>query len=171
VGLVAAYFAILEIWLRTVPSVSRPDVTATFDVLPFTVTNQSPFFEMYSVALKCDTTSYGLTILGSHNHKLQAVVVTNKFDILPQQSTTIQCSKPFIWDDPNAKELDEIAKVKMATMAVSAQYETKILSWKMGRESDPVSYAWETTAAGQHYWAPYDPNSISLDKYYSDPTR
>jgi hypothetical protein len=68
----------------------------------------------------------------------------------------------------DARVLGEIAKVKTATLAVSTKYETNILGWKINRESDLVSYAWEATRAGQHYWAPYDPNSVPVDKYYSD---
>jgi hypothetical protein len=170
---VATYFAIWEVWLHTVPAVSPPDVTATFDVLPFTITNQSPFFTMYSVSLMCETKSYGLDFPGSRRkHEVGFRFVTSPFDILPQQSSKMECSKPFIWNEPysnmtDAKILGEIAKVKMATMAVSAKYETKIFGLKIGRESAPASYAWETTTAGQNYWAPYDPNSIPVDKYYS----
>jgi hypothetical protein len=166
-GVVAAYFAIWEVWLRTVPTVVPPDVTETFDVLPFTVTNQSPFFQMYSVALMCETTSYGLILPGSSKrHKIASRAVRTPFDIPPEQSSKMKCRVPFLWNDPtlkmtDARVLGEIAKVKMATLAVSAKFETN-------RESDPVSYAWETTRAGQHYWAPYDPNSVPVDKYYSD---
>jgi hypothetical protein len=173
VGLLATYFAIWEVWLRTAPTVSPPEVTSTFDVLPFTITNQSPFFQMYGVSLKCDTTSYGLVFPGSSKrHKIAfRVVTTTPFDILPEQSSKMECSIPFLWTNPNAqmtdgKVLDEISKVKLATMAVSAKYETNIFGWKIGRESAPTSFAWEATGAGQHYWAPYDPNSVPLDKYY-----
>jgi hypothetical protein len=168
-GFVATYFAIWEIWLRTVPTVETPEVTETFDVLPFTVTNQSPFFTMYSVSLKCETTSYGFVFSGStKKNKVSAIVETKPFDIPPQQQSKIQCSVVYSRDDPKASITDAIAKIKMATMAISAAYETKLLWWNIHRESTPASYAWETTMAGQHYWAPYDPKSIPLVKYYSD---
>jgi hypothetical protein len=168
IGLVAAYFAIWEVWLRTVPIVESPEITDQFDILPFTVRNQSPFFTIYSASLKCDTTSYGLRLPKSNKrHYMQAIAVTKQFDIHPDRDAKLTCSVVYLVDGPNETLEGQINKIKMATMAISAEYKTKFLWWTIDRQSEPAYYAWDVTAAGHHYWTPYDPKSIPLDKYYA----
>jgi hypothetical protein len=153
--------------LRTIPTVESPEVVDQFDILPFTIKNLSPFFWMHSVSLKCDTTSYGLRLPNSNKrHYMRAVAVTKEFDIAPEHDTKLTCSVVYLVDDPNETLEGQIGKIKMATMAISARYKTKIFWWSIERESEPAYYAWDVTAAGHHYWTPYDPNSVPLDKYY-----
>jgi hypothetical protein len=162
-GLAASYFAVWAVWVQSDPTVEMPAVTQTFDILPFKVTNQSHFFQMYSVSLICDTTSHGVVVPGSDKpEKIRFIVTTFEFDIPPQEATTMICSFPYMHDHPDEKVTEELSKVKRATVAVSAKYESRVLWWNFHRESPPASYAWEETSAGQRYWAPYDPNMINF---------
>jgi hypothetical protein len=162
-GLLASYFAVWAAWVQSDPTVEIRGVTQTFDVLPFVVTNQSPFFQMYSVSLICDTTSHGVVVPRTNKpEQVRFVVTTDESDISPQDFTTMICSFPYMREHPNEKVTEELAKVKRATISVSAKYETRIFWWDFHRESPPASYAWEETPVGQHYWAPYDPNAINF---------
>jgi hypothetical protein len=161
-------FGLWAIWLQTYPTVEAPEASETFDTLPFTITNQSLFFQMYSVSLKCVSTAYGIVIPGlSGTHYFSSkVIVPGGYDIPPQKTDKLECDAPTA-RNPAVKMPEESYHGTNATLAVSATYQTHIFGWKIPRESDPASYAWQTTPSGKHYWAPFDPNSLPLDKIYS----
>jgi hypothetical protein len=159
VGLIAALFALWDIWLQTVPYVQPPPLSDKIDVLPFTVTNPSHFFTMYNAQIQYDLKDPDPTLVNGKYFTIDARMMTSKSDIAPLGFDTISLSPVYSPQADMTKEerLRRYAQISTMLISIAVCYETRLFFQIFRRETEPTWFMMETSIGGERYWTPVNP--------------
>jgi hypothetical protein len=158
IGFIATLFGLRDLIQQSNPMVQIPQFSPVDDQLPFTVTNPSHVFSMYSVTPKCDASSE--IYFSNDIHLFTAVIHGTSFDVPATEARHFPCSLPIVTG--NSSLLDDISKIVWGGVTVSFSYRTFL--WPFERRTSDVSFVWKKSPAGQRLWVPVDNEVVLQEK-------
>ena len=155
VGLIVTAFGFWDIWLQTKPYVQPPPLSDKMEVLPFTVTNSSHFFEMYNAKILFFVKDPAPLALNGKYHTVDFRVVTQGVDIPPLGYDTIEVL-PYTFDYgmTKAEIMEKYSRISPVLVSLVVCYETTLWLGTIRRKTDPIWFQMSTSFGGQHYWTP-----------------
>jgi hypothetical protein len=157
----ASLAALWDVIQQSTPTVQSPPNSSIPDQLPFTVINQSRIFTMYDVRPICDASSEIFS--AGDVHVFTAIIYGNEFDIPSTEGRLFPCSLPVI--KGNSGPLEDVSKIKWGAVTITFLYRTFL--WPFERKTSGISFASQTSLAGQRMWVPIPSEFVLREKRWA----